>query len=120
LNFRNRTNSFGLLISLLEFCLYLNVDQYALASNIGRQNKASRSHELYKMRGLSQRGRVKIQSIAVKKDGDLNQFEVNRNRQSTDFEFPAPSLEDGGAVSKREYLRHQSRKQTTTCRGTCD
>jgi hypothetical protein len=48
------------------------------------------------------------------------EFEVNRNRQSTDFEFPLPSLEDGGAVSKREYLWHQRRKQTTTCRGACD
>jgi hypothetical protein len=29
-------------------------------------------------------------------------------------------LEDGGAVSKREYLRDQRQKQTTTCRGACD
>jgi hypothetical protein len=69
---------------------------------------------------LTQIGEIHIKSRKTEDELGKRQFEVNRNRQSADFEVPAPSLEDGGAVSKREYLRHQKQKQTTTCRGACD
>jgi hypothetical protein len=52
-------------------------------------------------------------SIHVIQVNSCNFMSIHVNSQSADFEFPAPSLEDGGAVSKREYLRHQRRKQTT-------